>query len=116
MIFNAKQQEVVFPVDPTRHGYLFDGWFDAKEGGNKVESLKSSEDKTLYAHWTKLTTESEGQKPEINNPEQNMLNKDTSKSEGVQMGDFASVFAGITAITAGSGAAVMALMRKKYRK
>lgn len=45
-----------------------------------------------------------------------MSNKDTSKSEGVQTGDFASVFAGITAITAGSGAAVMALMRKKYRK
>ena len=40
---------------PKRDGYTFEGWYDAKEGGNKVElnnaSYKIQEDITLYAHW-----------------------------------------------------------------
>ena len=41
-----------------RKGYTFDGWYDAKEGGNKVTELKAEKDVTLYAHWTekKVTT------------------------------------------------------------
>ncbi len=39
--------------DP-RDGYKFDGWFDAAEGGTKVESGDTpTGDTTLYAHWTK---------------------------------------------------------------
>ena len=48
--------------DPVRTGYIFDGWFDAVEGGNEIDySYKfTAEDakngKTLYAHWTKGIT------------------------------------------------------------
>lgn len=48
--------------DPVRPGYIFDGWYDAAEGGNEIDySYKfTAEDaengKTLYAHWTKDIT------------------------------------------------------------
>ena len=48
--------------DPTRTGYLFDGWFDAAEGGNEITNQYkfTAEDAekgvTLYAHWTKGIT------------------------------------------------------------
>ncbi len=39
---------------PTRDGYTFDGWFTAKDGGDKVTTETTfSADTTLYAHWTK---------------------------------------------------------------
>ena len=41
---------------PTRDGYDFAGWYDAKEGGNLVSSIDGSKltgDITLYAHWNK---------------------------------------------------------------
>ena len=41
-----------FPT-PSRTGYTFDGWFDAKEGGNKVDSVTMTKDVTVYAQWTK---------------------------------------------------------------
>ena len=38
----------------TQNGYTFDGWFTAKDGGNKVTTETFfKEDTTLYAHWTK---------------------------------------------------------------
>ena len=40
---------------PTRDGYWFVGWYDAKEGGNKIgdagASYTPSAEITLYAHW-----------------------------------------------------------------
>jgi uncharacterized repeat protein (TIGR02543 family) len=38
----------------TKTGYAFDGWYDAVEGGNLVESIAkgSTGDKALYARWT----------------------------------------------------------------
>ena len=48
--------------DPVRTGYIFDGWFDAAEGGNAVAlSYKfTAEDAEngfhMYAHWTKGIT------------------------------------------------------------
>ncbi|MCH5249131.1 MAG: InlB B-repeat-containing protein [Lachnospiraceae bacterium] len=41
---------------PTRDGYDFEGWYSAREGGNKVSSIDGSAltgDITLYAHWKK---------------------------------------------------------------
>ena len=40
---------------PTRTGYTFDGWYTAKDGGNRVYSTAKMADKsiTVYAHWTK---------------------------------------------------------------
>lgn len=37
----------------SREGYIFNGWFDAETGGNKVESIVqgSTGAKTLYAQW-----------------------------------------------------------------
>lgn len=37
-------------------GYVFEGWYTAAEGGDRVETIPegSSGDKTLYAHWLKV--------------------------------------------------------------
>ena len=44
---------------PTRTGYLFDGWYDASKGGNKIgnagESYIPEKNITIYAHWTPIT-------------------------------------------------------------
>ena len=40
---------------PTRDGYRFDGWYDAKTGGTQFVTSGTynvAEDKTLYARWT----------------------------------------------------------------
>ena len=45
-----------------RTGYLFDGWYDAAEGGNEITNQykftakDAEENVTLYAHWTKGIT------------------------------------------------------------
>lgn len=39
--------------DPVRDGYKFDGWYTAKNDGEKVSALdKPSDNVTLFAHWT----------------------------------------------------------------
>lgn len=42
---------------PTRDGYWFTGWYDAAEGGNKIDDAGATYnpkgDITLYAHWQK---------------------------------------------------------------
>ena len=46
------------PADPTKDGYLFDGWFSDENctNGNQVTTIDkgSTGDKTLYAKWTPL--------------------------------------------------------------
>lgn len=40
---------------PTREGFSFSGWYNAKSGGSKVASsttVSNSSNHTLYAHWT----------------------------------------------------------------
>ncbi|MDE6201461.1 MAG: InlB B-repeat-containing protein [Clostridiales bacterium] len=46
------------PADPTRDDYSFDGWYEAENGGTKVNlSTKSfSANTTLYAHWVQTHT------------------------------------------------------------
>ena len=47
---------------PVRPGYIFDGWFDAAEGGKQISTYykftadDAKNGKTLYAHWTKGIT------------------------------------------------------------
>lgn len=42
--------------DATRDGYVFDGWFTAAEGGEKVSSgTIVNSDATYYAHWAENT-------------------------------------------------------------
>lgn len=36
---------------PNRENYLFEGWYTAAEGGEKVTNLTLVKDTTLYAHW-----------------------------------------------------------------
>ncbi len=39
---------------PTRTGYTFDGWYNAKSGGTKIGTttkVTTANDHTLYAHW-----------------------------------------------------------------
>ncbi len=43
--------------EPTREGYIFDGWFTAETGGELVEAgteVGSKTAHTLYAHWTQI--------------------------------------------------------------
>ncbi len=41
---------------PTRTGFKFLGWFDAREGGSKIENgYKPDSNMTVYAHWEDLT-------------------------------------------------------------
>ena len=43
--------------EPTRDGYIFDGWFTAEAGGELVEAgteVASKTAHTLYAHWTQI--------------------------------------------------------------
>ncbi len=48
--------------DPVRTGYIFDGWYDAAEGGNEITNqykftAKDAEKGvTLYAHWSEAVT------------------------------------------------------------
>lgn len=47
---------------PSAPGYIFDGWFDAAEGGNavgpsyKFTAVDAENGFHLYAHWTKGIT------------------------------------------------------------
>lgn len=48
------------PVAPTKDGYTFDGWFDAKTGGNKwnfATSKMPAGGITLYAQFSKVITD-----------------------------------------------------------
>lgn len=43
--------------EPTREGYIFDGWFTAEAGGELVEAgteVGTKTAHTLYAHWTQI--------------------------------------------------------------
>lgn len=42
-----------FPTDPTRNGYIFQGWFTSPEGGTKVnkDTYKPTSNTRLYAQW-----------------------------------------------------------------
>ncbi len=45
--------------DPTRIGWIFDGWYDAAEGGSEITNQYKFTDTTpmtLYAHWVKGIT------------------------------------------------------------
>ena len=43
---------------PTREGYLFDGWYTAEDGGEKItEDFEISGDITAYARWVEETGE-----------------------------------------------------------
>ena len=62
-------------ADPVRTGYIFQGWFDAAEGGNEISvSYKFDADDaangvTMYAHWQKGITvhfDGNGYKTSIN--------------------------------------------------
>lgn len=42
--------------ETTREGYQFDGWYTAKDGGDRVTQIDAlTGDMTLYAHWTATT-------------------------------------------------------------
>lgn len=38
-------------ADPVKTGYLFAGWFTAKEGGSRINQLTSAKPSMLYAQW-----------------------------------------------------------------
>ena len=50
---NAKQELGTLPT-ATRTGYILDGWYTEKEGGEKISSTTQmpNVDVTYYAHWT----------------------------------------------------------------
>ena len=49
---NAGENLKEFPTDPTKDGYVFDGWYDSSDSGNKVTvPMVINNDFTFYAHW-----------------------------------------------------------------
>ena len=44
--------------NPVRDGYTFDGWFDDATNGNSINGHIVSGEMTVYAHWTKVATDS----------------------------------------------------------
>ena len=49
-VTSAREEEL---AEPVRAGYMFLGWFDSPEGGNRYESVggESAKNLTLYARW-----------------------------------------------------------------
>ena len=42
---------------PTRSGYVFNGWFDAETGGNKITTdTLFTDDTTIYAQWIRISS------------------------------------------------------------
>ena len=49
---------------PERFGFVFDGWFtDPIEGSKITSSYEPVENKTIYAHWSKITASNVGYTP-----------------------------------------------------
>lgn len=71
-------------AEPTYDGFQFDGWYTAASGGTKVTLLDSStKSKTLYAHWTALSTgetEPETTEPEETTPPETTVPETTAPS------------------------------------
>ncbi len=54
----VKGKKVATPENPTKSGYIFDGWYTAAEGGEVVDmTLAVSATQTVYAHYTTLVGE-----------------------------------------------------------
>lgn len=52
--FSSTAHSAVFP-NPSRTGYVFEGWYTAASGGTKVTSYIGTSNVTYYAHWTPIT-------------------------------------------------------------
>lgn len=52
-----KNGKAIQPVNPTRDGYTFDGWYTAASGGQKFDfNMPITANIILYAHWTENDT------------------------------------------------------------
>lgn len=52
---NFSADSVSFPGNPSRTGYAFNGWYNARSGGSKVTSGSHASDFNAYAQWTEIT-------------------------------------------------------------
>lgn len=50
-ITSSAADEIKSLPAPNRENYLFEGWYTAADGGEKVTNLTLVKDTTLYAHW-----------------------------------------------------------------
>lgn len=54
-IYNNESSGIVRPDEPSREGYVFDGWYTEAEDGDEAEyddgGVVISADETYYAHW-----------------------------------------------------------------
>ena len=55
--FKSTKHAAVFPQNPTKEGYAFNGWYDAPIGGNVYTSYDGTTNKTLYAQYIKIDAE-----------------------------------------------------------
>lgn len=54
----SKEKYGTLPT-PSRSGYVFDGWYTASTGGNKVTANTTYSSANLYAHWSKTKKENQ---------------------------------------------------------
>lgn len=54
----SKEKYGTLPT-PSRSGYVFDGWYTASTGGNKVTANTTYSSANLYAHWSKPKKENQ---------------------------------------------------------
>jgi prepilin-type N-terminal cleavage/methylation domain-containing protein/uncharacterized repeat protein (TIGR02543 family) len=53
---NNMNRATPWPEPPTRTGFIFGGWFDARTGGNeRTNTSEFTADATLFARWTSTT-------------------------------------------------------------
>ena len=95
---------------PEGYELIETGDFFVREGEHYVITLRKS-----ATNETPEAPQKPEEKPEAPTKPEKPAAK-PEKHEGVNTGDFASLFAGISAVTAGSGAAVLAMLKKKHSK
>ena len=92
---------------PSREGYDFSGWYSDKELNEKITSVHLTDDKTVYAGWTKKAV---SPKPDETNPN---TGSDTTSP---QTGDNSNMWLWIALLFASGGAVTTLIVYDKKKK
>lgn len=92
---------------PSREGYEFSGWYSGKELNEKITSVHLTDDKTVYAGWTKKAV----------SPESDEKNPNTgSDTTSPQTGDNSNMWLWIALLFVSGGAVTTLIVYDKKKK